>query len=51
MKVEYMNRCPEIEFLCCDAIKFSEGQYDVIIDKACLDATLCGSEKQPNPNT
>ena len=40
-----------MKFLCMDAMKMKNLKFDVIIDKACFDATLCSSEKQPNPNS
>ena len=40
-----------MKFICQNAIHLDVGKFDVIIDKACLDATLCSSDKNPNPTS
>ena len=50
MKAKYENKIPDMKWECMDVkdLKFEEGSFDVIIDKACLDAICCGDNSVPN---
>ena len=50
MQETYKDKFPTIVFKQMDArqLNFDDGQFDVIIDKACFDAVLCGDNTGPN---
>ena len=50
MQDKYAEKIPELTYEQMDVKKmtFTDMSYDVIIDKACLDAQLCGDNSAPN---
>ena len=50
MKEKYEKKIPDMKWEVMDVkdMKFPDGSFDVIIDKACLDAICCGDNSVPN---
>merc|ERR1712167_330226 len=50
MKEKYESKIPDMKWEHMDVkdMKFPDGEFDVIIDKACLDAICCGDNSVPN---
>ena len=50
MQEQYKEKIPQLTFKQMDArsLQSQDGVFDVVIDKACFDAILCGDNSKPN---
>ena len=50
MTLRYQDQIPDLKFTEMDVQKmhFNDNSFDVVIDKACFDANLCGDDSVKN---
>ena len=50
MRSYYKEKNPDLKYqiMSVQDLKFQAGEFDVVIDKACLDAIFCGENSGPN---